>query len=255
LSIDDIINFSKSNNIPYAALTDINVAYGNMEFYQKCLKANIKPIIGMQITYEKAQILLIAKNQNGLCNINKVSSAINCKNDFNLSDYISDVILISLENKILNIKTPDFYLAKEIAIRESVMKDSNDTKSLKVLKAINENVPLSSFDKLTYFNDKYLLTSDQANELFTANQLSLLEQIIDKINLVVELPKPIDFVNFTSSPEASESLLKNICELKLRDYLKNKKNSVYIERVKYELKVITQMGFVDYFLVVYDIIK
>lgn len=47
--IDDLIAKAKECRMPALALTDHGNMYGAMEFYQKCLKAGIQPIIGCEI--------------------------------------------------------------------------------------------------------------------------------------------------------------------------------------------------------------
>ena len=48
IKIDDLINTLSSNNIKCASICDDNL-YGVMEFYTKCIKNDIKPIIGLEI--------------------------------------------------------------------------------------------------------------------------------------------------------------------------------------------------------------
>jgi len=87
--IDDLVNFAKQDGASAIALTDHGVMYGAVEFYQKCLKAGIKPIIGMEAyvapgsrfdkTYIKGEktsfhLLLLAKNQQGYKNLMKLTS-------------------------------------------------------------------------------------------------------------------------------------------------------------------------------------
>ena len=66
LKIDDIIDNAKTFNIKALCLSDINGMYGVMEFYQKCKKANLKPIIGMEVKVKDEadgvdSFLLVAK--------------------------------------------------------------------------------------------------------------------------------------------------------------------------------------------------
>ena len=46
--IDDLINAAKEDGASALALTDHGVMYGAIEFFQKCKKADIKPIIGVE---------------------------------------------------------------------------------------------------------------------------------------------------------------------------------------------------------------
>lgn len=49
IKIDDLVKVVKESGATYAALTDHGVMYGVIEFYQKCKKAGIKPIIGVEV--------------------------------------------------------------------------------------------------------------------------------------------------------------------------------------------------------------
>ncbi|MDG5689075.1 PHP domain-containing protein, partial [Acinetobacter baumannii] len=46
--IDDLIETAKADGAPAVALTDHGVMYGAIEFYEKCKKEGIKPIIGVE---------------------------------------------------------------------------------------------------------------------------------------------------------------------------------------------------------------
>ncbi len=47
-TIDDLIKRAKANGATALALTDHGVMYGAIEFYQKCKKNGLKPIIGVE---------------------------------------------------------------------------------------------------------------------------------------------------------------------------------------------------------------
>jgi DNA polymerase-3 subunit alpha len=49
--------------------------------------------------------------------------------------------------------------------------------------------------------------------------------------------------------------LQSLCKVGLQKRLNNKVPKKYVDRLKYELDVINNMGFNDYFLVVYDFVK
>jgi len=46
--IDDLIAAALADGAQAVALTDHGVMYGAIEFYQKCLKAGLKPIVGVE---------------------------------------------------------------------------------------------------------------------------------------------------------------------------------------------------------------
>ena len=73
LKIDDIIRYATNNHLNSIAITDFNM-FGTMEFIKKCEKANIKPIIGLEIKIDNNIIVLFAKNYVGYCSLMKLST-------------------------------------------------------------------------------------------------------------------------------------------------------------------------------------
>lgn len=87
--IDDLVAAAKADGAPAVALTDHGVMYGVIEFYEKCLKADIKPIIGVETYLAPASrhdrttrageknyfhLVLLAKNNTGYHNLVKLTS-------------------------------------------------------------------------------------------------------------------------------------------------------------------------------------
>jgi DNA polymerase III subunit alpha len=86
--IDDLITKAVSLDMPAIGLTDHGVMYGSMEFYTKCKKAGIKPIVGCEVyvaTRSRSQreshkvdgskhLVLLAQNAIGYKNLIKLVS-------------------------------------------------------------------------------------------------------------------------------------------------------------------------------------
>lgn len=93
--IDELVSRVKELGMDAVAITDHGVLYGAIEFYQKCKKAGIKPIIGMEAyvaenMYDKrpvsltgqvgtkwgySHLVLLAKNNTGYKNLIKLTTA------------------------------------------------------------------------------------------------------------------------------------------------------------------------------------
>jgi DNA polymerase III subunit alpha len=95
-TIDGLVNAAKKYNMKSVALTDHGVMYGIAEFYNKAVKAGIKPIIGMEAyivrkgsRFDRGQsnesngrkkskhynhLILLAKNKTGYNNLSKLST-------------------------------------------------------------------------------------------------------------------------------------------------------------------------------------
>lgn len=93
IKINDLIQIAKQRGYQALALTDINVMYGVIEFYDACIAADIKPIIGLtlevsnQVNLEhETQLVLIAKNQQGYQNLMTLSSHKLTTDEFSIND-------------------------------------------------------------------------------------------------------------------------------------------------------------------------
>ncbi len=86
--VDELIATAKEYDMPALALTDHGVMYGVIDFYQKAIKAGVKPIIGVEAyvarnghTQKRARIderpyhlILLAKNQAGYQNLVRLTT-------------------------------------------------------------------------------------------------------------------------------------------------------------------------------------
>ena len=73
IKIDDLIVFAQKNNLKSLSICDDNLC-GVIEFYNKCLKNNIKPIIGLNINVNGNNIVLYAKNYYGYIDLIHIMS-------------------------------------------------------------------------------------------------------------------------------------------------------------------------------------
>ena len=73
IKIDDLIEKAKLLGYKALTITDDKM-YNVIEFYQKCIKNDIKPIIGLEITILDSPLLLYAKDNIGYNNLVKLTS-------------------------------------------------------------------------------------------------------------------------------------------------------------------------------------
>jgi DNA polymerase III subunit alpha len=85
-SVTDLIANAHQKGFTALALTDKNVMHGAIEFYKKCKKNNMKPIIGLTVDVESEMtenehypLVLLAENDHGFKNLLKISSAVQTK--------------------------------------------------------------------------------------------------------------------------------------------------------------------------------
>ncbi|MDI3529310.1 MAG: polymerase subunit alpha [Thermoanaerobacter sp.] len=135
--------------------------------------------------------------------------------------------------------------------------EKKDAKAHEVLLCIQTGKTIDDEDRMSFPTDEFYLKSPEEMEnLFSCCKEAIenTEKIADMCNVEFEfnktkLPK-------YDLPEGVDSYeyLRNLCYEGLYKRYKNPSKEV-IERLDYELSVIEQMGYVDYFLIVWDFIK
>ena len=135
--------------------------------------------------------------------------------------------------------------------------EKKDAKSQDLLMCIQTNRKVAETDRMAFETDEfYLKSEEEMNALFgqVPGALSNTQKIADMCDLefefgVLKLPK-------FAVPNSGDAFdyLKSLCYEGLRKRYGEKANEVK-ERLDFELEVIRSMGYVDYFLIVWDFIK
>ena len=241
ITIDNLIKFAKENNINSLTITDNNM-FGAIEFYKKCIDNNIKPIIGLEVDYID-KIIVYAKNYDGYKNLLKLSTIMS-KDKITIDDLVkySDNLICILKDKKLENELNKIY--KDIFVIENLKEilylKEEDKQYIKYLYCIKNGKKIDDID-IEFNNHLCLLKESETIEKLCDIKFPEYENLIPKF----KCPNNIE----------SKDYLKKLCI----DGLKNKFGNVvpkkYIDRLKYELDVINEMGFNDYFLIVYDYVK
>ena len=271
LKIDDIISYAKESNISEIAIADTNM-YGTMEFINKCKKENIKPIIGLHILLEEFSIVLYAKDYDGYKSLIKLSSIQNERKvtKEELSKYNKNVIAIlpyeSKETyKELTSVYEELYIGyrnkKEqtevllqttniVFFRESLYLTKNDESTLPYLYRIRDGKTIS--DDIIYDTENHELNIKNILDLTDNTVLLATHKIAESCNL--EFPPAKLLLPIYDCEDPSKYLFE-LCKAGLTKRLNGNISDKYKQRLSYELSIINEMGFPNYFLVVYDFIK
>ena len=261
IKIDDLINYALKNDIDTIGVTDSNL-FSFIEFYNKCKKNGIKPVVGIDIEYDNKKFILYARNFNGYKTLCKIVSE---KNINGLSyEYLinnkDNIICVCFKedyeffNKIYEIVYARYYTDSEL--KEALITTNNVLYMNEVL-CFKEN----DYEYLKYL---YMLkdgktTLDIVNYEFKDNYINLdingfNKNTNVKFGELFDLKLPKFKVNLPKYKDDSISYLRNLCNKGLIKRLKGNVPLKYKERLNYELSVIEDTGFVDYFLIVYDIV-
>ncbi|KRM18926.1 DNA polymerase III, alpha subunit [Ligilactobacillus hayakitensis DSM 18933 = JCM 14209] len=272
-------------------LTDINTMYGAIEFYQECIKRNINPIIGLTLKYQDFEFVLLAKNYQGYKSLLRISSNRMIEDDFTLENYhaeLNDLVIIikptigmlyASQQLIATLQNNNAYLgidpSEELNLYQGIKDKFGSTFKNILLTPINYLNPYDAFatkileyigigTKLTSFRDytkpgkNYLKTLEEyeiqpESEFYSAYQNAC--NLLNECSLILEFP-PTQLPKYQNGDNlSSEEYLKRLCfeGLNQRISQTSAEYQNYVDRLNAELAVIFNMGFADYFLIVWDV--
>lgn len=271
LKIDDIVKYAQDNKMTSIALTDTNM-FGTMEFIKKCEKNGIKPIIGIELILEEFHVVLLAKDYQGYQSLIKLSTIQSERKITieDLSNFKTNVIAIlpfqyresfpiiqeiykelylgyttKKESQEANVLTKNI-----VFFRESLYLNKEDEDLLKYLYLIRDGKTIS--DDTDYQTFNYELSISNIMNLSENTGLINSKRIADQCNLV--FPKAKNLLPIYDCEDPKKYLFE-LCKVGLTKRMNGTIPDNYKERLVYELKVINEMGFPNYFLVVYDFIR
>ena len=272
VSIDNLILYAVEHKLSALAICDDNMTSTKI-FYDKCIKNNIKPIIGLDLKYNNSNILMYAKSFTGYQSLIKLST-ISSERDITITDletYNNDVVLVlpykdfALYNELTRLynnlyigvlnkieEKESYKVTKNVVFINKVLYlNKNHEKYLKFLFMIRDSKTIA--DDVTFKdNYNYMLLSD-AISLVSNEALNNTNVIADMCNL--ELSKRNDLLPVYDTNIDSDQYIVKLSVAGLNKRLGGNVSDVYKKRLIYELDVIKRMGFSNYFLVVYDFIK
>lgn len=329
--IKDLAKRTASLDMPAVALTDRGNLFALLKFYQACLSAGVKPILGVEVRYripagQIARAILLAMNRTGYANLLRlVSDAYVGSDEHGLVSagairvYQEGLIMLSggrHGETGLALSAGDQALAAEVAgewarvfagrfyLELQRTGRSGDEASVRahVMLARELELPVVATNDVCFLQEddfeahetricihqgrvlndprrernyataQYLKSPDEMALLFAdiPEAIANTVAIARRCNVVLQLGKPY-LPNYpVGSDETLESHLDRMADEGLKKRLErvqvardlaaqNKgkpppEDSVYYERLAFELSVIKQMGFAGYFLIVMEFI-
>ncbi len=271
LTPDIIISYAKDNSLPYIAIADDNM-FATMEFIKKCEKENIIPIIGLEIVTKDFSIILYAKDYEGYKSLIKLSTIQNERVvelqdleiynkeviailPFSSKDYFDTIGKIYIDSYIGYQNRQEEKEAKLITTKclffpKNLYEKEQDEKILPYLYRIRDGKTI--LDDMDYDSKNHSLIKKHIEELSSKEGIEETEEIAKKCNLI--FPEAENLLPIYDCDDPKKYLF-DLSRAGLKKRLGTEIPDNYKERLTYELTIINDMGFANYFLVVYDFIR
>ena len=271
VSIEKYVALGKEYGYSSLGMMDVDNLYGAYYFITECQKQGIQPLLGLEMTVHHKEdvfnLRFLALSNHGYRNLMKISSLkMTGKKEWaDFSSYLEDIgVIVSYYPEIDSLDlghnyyigvypdTPQSNFSHPILplYRVNSFK-SEDLEVLQMLKSIKENVTLREVDVQS--QQGLFLPAKRLEQIFLEkfpialdNLARLIKEISYEIDSSLKLPR------FNPERPAVEVLRgRAIQGLEQKGLW----NQVYQARLEEELSVIHDMGFDDYFLVVWDLLR
>jgi DNA-directed DNA polymerase III PolC len=293
-TVEDLTERARELNMKALALTDRNGLYGAVPFYKAARERGLQPILGVELDDPRdprCQAVLLAENGRGFSHICRLITRRKLQEDFRLAEALQEspegVIILTSEPALLErlsaaIGSDRLYgeltpaadeggrrrikrVAEMARRRDLPLVASGDVYLIRaadhplhrLLRAIGTNRTLFSLDgeeQATSWN--YLAAAEPMQRLWREFPRALRNTEAIRARCRVDLSLgTYRFPNFPLPP--GETPFSYLWKISFRG-LKRRYRPLTeraIERLKYELDTIEQLGFSTYFLVVWDIAR
>ena len=278
----DLLALAVEKGIKKLAITDINNTSACLDFVRLSKNYKISPVVGVDFRNgAQQQFIMLAKNNDGFREINtylsfflhngldiplKAKKIPHTYVIYPFSQYSSGYLE---EHEFLGVSIRDInrlkfsvwnsHREKLVALQTVSFKNKKDYNAHRLLRAIDNNILLSKLSKEEQGSvDNCMLTKEELTSFFEgyedliANSLTLLENC--SINFDFSLEKPNNQKSYTKNEALDFRLVKRLCYKGMDYRYKNPGEHIFL-RLKKELEIIEQKGFVSYFLINWKILK
>lgn len=271
ISIQKYVDQGRAYGYSALGIMDVDNLYGAYYFIKECQKQGIQPLLGLEVTVHHKEELIdlrfLALSNHGYRNLMKLSSQkMTGKKEWtDFSPYLEDVCVIVPYYSGMNGLDlgHDYYIGVYPDTPQSNFYhpilplyrvnsfEAEDLETLQMLKAIKENVTLREVDVQS--QQGLFLPAHRLEQVFQEKFPQALENLSGLIGATTyDIDSSLKLPRFNPERPAVEELRERAIKgLELKGLL----DSVYQARLEEELSVIHDMGFDDYFLVVWDLLR
>lgn len=320
-TITELVRAAKQQGYPALALTDVNVMYGIVDFYNACRQADITPILGItleiagsQLAEQTFKLVILAKDWQGYQNLMQLSTlkqTATADQPLDLTAFLphlshlvvmtpakdSELVALLMQDQpqaatawlqplVTACDADSLYLGVSLdqspALRTTLVEfaaqqqlpivaldpvdyvQATDYFAVSVLRAIESGQQIEQPENLQgVAGSHYLRSADDLMQAYTQLNLTAALQATTtiaatcQVELVFKKPQLPKFP--TPDQQPANQYLRQLCEQGLTQRLKAVSATVdqapYHDRLDRELRVIDEMGFDDYFLIVWDVMN
>ena len=271
VSIKKYVQRAKDLGYKSLGMMDMDNLYGAYHFLEEAKAAGLQPLLGLEMEIYKdgnpLNLRLLALDSQGYRNLMKISTLkmMNRQNWEDFQHLFKGLALIvpifeGVDQLDLGLDfyvgvfpdTPRQELTRPVLPLHTVRYfEQGDLETLQMLRAIRDNISLREVGHLS--SHEFLLAPESLEEAFAENfpaSLPNLEQLIADVHY--EINTDLKLPRFNPERPAVEEL-QQLAETGLAK--RGLAGTAYQVRLDQELDVIHQMGFDDYFLIVWDLLR
>ncbi len=278
-----LLAIASKNGLQTLALTDINSTSACLEVVRLSPKYKIKPILGVDFRNgAQQQFILMAKNNNGFYHINRYLSTFLHNSELKIPErapQLEDTFVVYpyVHNKSYDLKTNEFlgikpqdlnklkfsrwntFRSKLVVLQTVSFENKKGFNTHRLLRAIDNNTLLSKLPKSEQGQETdTMLPYDELYNVYQEfpdllkNTASLLENCHIEFDFSQETPA--NQKSFTANEESDYELLEKLTYEGIAYRYPDADETIY-SRIKKELDIIKQKGFVSYFLINWRILE
>jgi DNA polymerase-3 subunit alpha len=279
---EDLLILAQQQGATAMALTDINNTSACLDFVRLAPKYNIKPVLGVDFRKgAQQQFVMLAKNNTGFMHINHyLSLFLHAKESVpKRAEILPDTFVVYpfiasegdelSENEFLGVKIEDLNrlkfspwknrLEKLVILQTVTFLNKKGFNTHRLLRAIDNNTLLSKLPVSEQGSESNIfLSSEVIKEAFQEfpKLIENTQNLLDQCGIFFDFSKetPNNQHSYTNNEALDFRLLKKLAYGGI-DYRYGIPNDIVLTRIKKELEIIQQKGFVSYFLINWKILK
>lgn len=279
MDLPDLLPLTARLGVSAFALTDINSTTGVLDFVRRAKNSGVKPVVGVDFRVgAKQKFIVLACDNFGYYHLNQFLTAV-LHRTIELKDrppeLLSCIVIYpfaDLEfahslgpNEFIGIKRPEQlqfqnwkpYEEKLLAVHTASFCSKMDYNIHRLLRAIDNNTLLSklSVDEQGIESDCFI-SEMELKQKFKGYEplLRNTQRVLDSCSIDFESTIPKNQRVYSGNEELDKRLLRKLCNEAL-EYRYQELNEVIRDRLEKELSLISEKGFVCYFLINWKIVK